>query len=97
MTTRRTIRIEVTDQEHSDDPFAAADRNHATLVREFATDPVLDKSPADLLGALAEWLDGQPQRTEEPQQCDFVFREYHPPKLCILPMGHSSSEHTTRR
>src|SRR6478752_7885445 len=98
MTTRRTIRIEVTDFGEDGPGFdGPVSREHATLVREFAADSLLDKSPADLVGALAEWLDGQPRRIEETQQCDFVFREYHPPKLCILPMGHSSSEHTTRR
>jgi len=66
MTTRRTIRILVTDIDDSEtDRFGCSNQERATLVREFEADPVLDKKPSDLVGALAEWLDGQPRRIED--------------------------------
>ena len=62
-TRRRTIRIEVTDQsDELEDHFTGPrEREHATLVWEFEPDPVLDKTPAELVAALAAWLDGNGQ------------------------------------
>ena len=58
MTTRRTIRIEVTDQsDELEDHFnGPRERERATLVREFA--PTAAHSPAELVNAIREWLDG---------------------------------------
>lgn len=51
MTTRRTIRIEVTDQ--SDEL-----EDQAVLVREFVLNSsFVEKKPTELVGALAAWLD----------------------------------------
>ena len=97
MTTRRTIRIEVTDQEHSDDPFGPVDREQATLVREFETTEA--HSPAELVNAIGAWLNGQPRRTEHTPWCGHelddaeLTRAGMSPQFClglpcVLPAGH---------
>lgn len=57
---RRTIRIEVTDVEQSDDPFAQVDRESATLVREFVMTMGYDLSPAEVVDKIRGWLDNPP-------------------------------------
>jgi len=61
MTTRRTIRIEVTDQDHSDDPLGLVTRERATLLWEFALTMGHDPSPAQVVERIRGWwLDKPP-------------------------------------
>ena len=61
MTTRRTIRILVTDTDDSEtDRFGCSNQERATLLREFAITIGHDPSPAQLVERIRAWLDKPP-------------------------------------
>jgi len=98
VTTRRTIRIEVTDTEDSEtDRFGCSNQERATLVREFAMTMGHDLSPAQVVEAIGAWLDRpSPPQSEQvckPGHCNFLLVDYRPPRLCVLPPGHKGEHY----